>query len=80
MEIALQMMKSKGSIHLSDLPALCIPYISADQLGKASNALLKDYLRLFDVNSSVKHKITVDKKSDCRKETGCIRDGMSAFV
>jgi len=75
MEAALRMMKVKGCIYYTDLPSLCIPAISSDQLGKATNAKLKDFARLFDVNSSNNIKIQAVKKSLSEKKPVVI--GMS---
>ncbi|MFI5137155.1 MAG: DUF4384 domain-containing protein [Sphingobacteriales bacterium] len=62
-ETAFHLMKSTGSVHYSDIPLLCVPGINTDLLGKASNSLLKDYARLFDVNSSANIKVQAVKKS-----------------
>jgi hypothetical protein len=67
-ETAFQLMKDKGSIHYDDLPLLCVPVVNTYQLEKASNSLLKDFARLFDVNSSDNIKIQAVKKSLSEKK------------
>jgi len=62
-ETAFQLMKTKGCLHYSDIPLLCVPNINTAMLGKASDALLKDYARLFDVSSSANIKVQALKKS-----------------
>ncbi|MDO3641901.1 C1 family peptidase [Mucilaginibacter sp. L3T2-6] len=65
---AFELMKSTGSIHYTDLPALCIDAVNPSQVGIAGNSKLKDYARLFDVTSSASIKIQAVKKSISEKK------------
>jgi len=67
-EYALQLMKTKGCVHFNDLPYLCIPNVDDVELSKASNSLLKDFARLFDVYSTDNVKIQSVKKSLSEKK------------
>jgi hypothetical protein len=67
-EDAFEIMKTKGSLYYNDLPLLCVPGINSEELGKASGARLKDYARLFDVNSSANIKVQAVKKSISEKK------------
>jgi hypothetical protein len=61
-------MKSKGSIPYLDLPLTCVPTVGADQLGKANNYRIRDFARLFDVNSFGNMKIQAVKKAISEKK------------
>ncbi len=60
---AFEIMKDKGLISFASLDASCTASLSSTQLSNASNAKIKDYMRLFDVESSEKTKIQAAKKS-----------------
>ena len=60
---AFDIMKEKGVLTYKDVPEICTPAISETQLVKAGNEKIKDFLRLFDVNTSNKVKIEAVKKS-----------------
>ena len=68
MDIALSLMKTKGDILYTDLPSPCIPNVSPDQIKKAPDGRLKDFVRLFDVSSSEKVKIQAVRKSISEKK------------
>lgn len=67
-ETAFQLMKTTGSIHFSAAPSLCIPNVDSQEISEASGSLLKDFARLFDVNSSANFKIQAVKKSISEKK------------
>lgn len=60
---AFEIMKEKGSLSYQILSSSCIPYITPSQLTTATNAKIKDYLRLFDISADSKIKIQSVKKS-----------------
>jgi hypothetical protein len=66
-EYAFNLMKTKGNIPYTSLPALCIPTVNTEQLGMAVNAKIKDYVRLFDINATPNLKIQSVKKSISEK-------------
>ncbi len=63
LDLALSVMKAKGGIPYADLPSPCVPNIGQDQMKKAPGGKLRDFVRLFDVNSDEKFKIQTVKKS-----------------
>ncbi len=63
METAMELLKNTGAIPFTSLSDLCTPEVSSSQLNSATGARLKDYARLFDVNSSDNLKIRVVKKA-----------------
>lgn len=65
---ALEMMKNTGAISFSDLAAGCIPTLSSAQLASAKVGKIKDYMRLFDIQSSDAIKIQSVKKSISEKK------------
>ena len=68
MQVALQMMKSKGCIPYHDMPSMCVPIVANDQLGKANNYRIRDFARLFDVSSFANVKIQAVKKAISEKK------------
>jgi Papain family cysteine protease/Domain of unknown function (DUF4384) len=60
---AFEIMKDKGLISYTSLGVTCTPTIMESQLADASNHKIKDYLRLFDQESSSSIKIQSVKKS-----------------
>jgi len=65
---ALKVQKEQGNLPMREASAECIPAVSQDQIQKAVNAKLKDYARLFDVESPAKLKIYTVKKSLSEKK------------
>ena len=65
---AFNIMKEKGALSYKDAPEICVPAISESQLIKAGNDKIKDYLRLFGVNTPNKVKIEAVKKSISEKK------------
>jgi hypothetical protein len=66
--VAFQLMKDKGLIPYADLPVPCVPSLNTAEYNKAATATLKDFARLFDVNSSDNFKIQAVKKSISEKK------------
>ncbi|NEU09677.1 DUF4384 domain-containing protein [Flavihumibacter sp. R14] len=65
---AFELMKEKGLLTYSDLSSSCIPSVSEAQLAVAEKGKIKDYMRLFDVNSAENIKIQSVKKSISEKK------------
>ncbi len=65
---AFDILKEKGALLYKDIPGLCTPAIDQIALNKASDEKIKDFLRLFDVNTSNKAKIEAVKKSISEKK------------
>lgn len=65
---AFAILKDKGTLSYNDLPGSCIPSINQAQLTKAGNGKIKDFLRLFDINTSAQVKIQAVKKSISEKK------------
>ncbi|WP_295676441.1 hypothetical protein [uncultured Mucilaginibacter sp.] len=68
MDVALQLMKNKGCIPYLELPSMCVPAVSTDQIGKATNYKIRDFARLFDVGSFANLKIQAVKKAISEKK------------
>lgn len=60
---ALYIMKTVGSVKMSDLPFQCSIDIDDNTIKKAEEYKIKDYKKLFNVNSSYEAKINSVKKS-----------------
>ena len=65
---AFELMKEKGLLSYSDLASSCIPAVSEVQLATAEKGKIKDYMRLFDINSAENIKIQSVKKAISEKK------------
>ncbi len=65
---AFDILKEKGVARYKDVPGLCIPAVTQAALTKASDEKIKDFLRLFDVETANKAKIEAVKKSLSEKK------------
>lgn len=65
---ALEIMKEQGALYYKDLPVICTSSITASQLEQAASEKIKDYMRLFDIETSPQLKIQFVKKSIAEKK------------
>ena len=67
--LAFTIMKDQGALKITDTPeGLCIPSVNSSQLENASLSKIKDFMRLFDVESSAQIKIQSVRKSISEKK------------
>ena len=66
--MAFELMKEKGLLTYNDISSSCIPTISSAQLADAEKGKIKDYMRLFDIQSDEKTKVQTVKKSISEKK------------
>ena len=65
---AFAILKDKGALSYNDLPGTCSPTISQTQLTNAGKRKVKDFLRLFDINTIARVRIQAVKKSISEKK------------
>jgi len=64
----MQILKEQGGISFRQLSDICVPSVSEEQVRSAEPNKIKDYLRIFDVESSSSIKIQATKKSLSEKK------------